>query len=253
LVDESYLGPFLASATVLAKDDGGPQLCVGAIGASYPPACGGPLIANWDWDAVKHQTHAGVRFGSYVLQGSFDGTTFTLTAPAETFTGQEVPRVDDEVNLTPQCPEPVGGWRPADVSATTEATLREALRLAQTLDGYAGAWVNERPRADDPTDTLLNVRTTADVAATEQALRRVWGGALCVSAAERTYAELRQIRNELTDMRGALMIGIDVPAGQVDLRVIVATTQQQARLDESYGTGVVHLRGELVPLAGPGA
>lgn len=249
LVDESYRGPFLASTTVREQDGAGPQLCVGAVGASYPPACGGPLIANWDWDAVPHQTRAGVRFGAYVVEGSFDGTTFTLTSPPEPFIGQETPRVDDSVDLEPQCSEPEGGWRPTDLASTTEASLREALQLGQSLDGYAGAWVYEGAQADDPTDTVLNVRTTADIAVAEQALREVWGGALCVSRAERTYAELRRIQTELMDTGPALGVGIDVPAGQVVLRVIVATTQDQVRLDDRYGVDVVRLQGELVPLA----
>jgi hypothetical protein len=51
----------------------------------------------------------------------------------------------------------------------------------------------------------------------------------------------------LMDTRPSLGIGIDVPAGQVILRVIVATTQDQQGLDEKYGVDVVRLRGELVP------
>lgn len=49
------------------------------------------------------------------------------------------------------------------------------------------------------------------------------------------------------DTRPSLGIGIDVPAGQVILRVIVATTQDQQGLDEKYGVDVVRLQGELVP------
>ncbi len=51
------------------------------------------------------------------------------------------------------------------------------------------------------------------------------------------------------DTRPSLGIEIDVPAGQVILRVIVATTQYQQGLDEKYGVDVVRLQGELVPLA----
>jgi hypothetical protein len=49
------------------------------------------------------------------------------------------------------------------------------------------------------------------------------------------------------DTRPSLGIGIDVPAGQVILRVIVATTQDQQGLDEKYGVDAVRLQGELVP------
>ena len=86
LVDESYRGPVLVAATVREKDDPGPQLCVGPIGVCLPPSCGGPLIENRDWDAVAHESRAGVRFGTYVLEGSFDGARFTLATPAELVT-----------------------------------------------------------------------------------------------------------------------------------------------------------------------
>ena len=109
--------------------------------------------------------------------------------------------------MAPQCSEPEGGWRPTDLSSTTEVSLREALQLGQTLDGYAGAWFYEGAQVDDPTDTVLNVRTTADIAVAEQALREMWGGALCVSHAERTYAELRRIQTELMDTGPALGAG----------------------------------------------
>lgn len=65
---------------------------------------------------------------------------------------------------------------------------------------------------------------------------------------ERTHAELERIQSELKDAPGALGVGIDVVDGQIDLRVIVATLQEQARLDETYGTNTVRLTGALIPL-----
>lgn len=61
-------------------DDGdGPELCA-ALLESYPPQGGGPSIEGWDWDAVPHDEASGVRWTESVeLQGTFDGTTFTMT------------------------------------------------------------------------------------------------------------------------------------------------------------------------------
>lgn len=57
-----------------------PQLCLGAVAESYPPQCSGPELLNWDWLAVEQsETAAGVTWGSYAVQGTWDGTTFTRT------------------------------------------------------------------------------------------------------------------------------------------------------------------------------
>ena len=61
--------------------------------------------------------------------------------------------------------------------------------------------------------------------------------------------ELFAISLELMDTRPALGAGVDVPAGQVVLRAIVATTQDEASLDDRYGVDVVRLQADLVPLA----
>jgi hypothetical protein len=37
-------------ATVLQEGDGPPELCLGGVAESFPPQCGGPEIAGWDWE-----------------------------------------------------------------------------------------------------------------------------------------------------------------------------------------------------------
>ena len=64
-------------------DDGdGPQLCLGAIAASYPPQCEGLPLEGWSWDDLpgEFDDASGVRFGVFVVTGTFDGTTLTVTA-----------------------------------------------------------------------------------------------------------------------------------------------------------------------------
>ena len=74
-------GEVLAQATVLQHGDELPQLCLGAIGESYPPHCGGPVdLLNWDWAEVEQsQTASGVTWGEYAVQGTWDGAVFTRT------------------------------------------------------------------------------------------------------------------------------------------------------------------------------
>lgn len=57
-----------------------PQLCLGAIMESYPPQCTGPPLTNWDWSKVEDEEAAsGVTWGSYLVNGTWDGVQFTQT------------------------------------------------------------------------------------------------------------------------------------------------------------------------------
>src|SRR5215218_6669550 len=53
----------------------GPQLCLGAIAESYPPQCGGPAIEGFEWGDAGFEEASGVKWGSYAVTGTFDGTT----------------------------------------------------------------------------------------------------------------------------------------------------------------------------------
>ncbi|MDA1360382.1 hypothetical protein O1R50_12160 [Glycomyces luteolus] len=109
------------------------ELC-GAVAESYPPQCGGLPVSGWDWDAVAHEEAEGVRWGSYVVTGTFDGKSFVLTEdpvpteeidmadypalqyeepeigdPAEDLSAEELQAIADEI--TAEFPRYVnGGW-----------------------------------------------------------------------------------------------------------------------------------------------
>lgn len=72
-------GDVVAQGTVL--DDGsGAELCLGAVMESYPPQCSGIPLSGWDWAAVDgSEASNGVTWGSYAVQGTYDGTTFAVT------------------------------------------------------------------------------------------------------------------------------------------------------------------------------
>jgi hypothetical protein len=91
-------GQVTAIATVLQEGDGPPELCLGGVAESYPPQCGGPEIIGWDWDAVEAESAQDTTWGTYEVEGSWDGETFRLTeaaaAPAERPAPPEDPRLD---------------------------------------------------------------------------------------------------------------------------------------------------------------
>lgn len=252
LVPEAYDGRFRAFGTVLESPEHGPQLCHG-VDESLPPQCSGTDVAGWEWDAVEAESVAGTTWGSYVLVGTFDGETFTLTEPAVVDDGTvERPTTGDPGFSTP-CPEPAGGWEPVDPARATDSAFEAAAQRAQAADGFGGLWIDQQipedqmseANANDPQRFVMNVTTTGDVAAMERELRELWGGSLCVSKAARSEAELSSVQAALTDLPGLLSTSTDVRTGQVVVGLLVATEERQRELDDRFGEGTVRLHGWL--------
>jgi hypothetical protein len=246
------------AATVLESPEHGPQLC-SAVEESLPPHCGGPDIVGWDWETVEAESAGGTTWGEYVLVGTWDGERFTLTDPAVAGDGSRVPDEDEDPFASP-CPAPDGGWQPVDPATATEGALEEALARAATAPDYAGAWVDQSYLADvdeadieelgnDPTRLVLNLQFTGDLAEREQWIREVWGGALCVTGAAHTEAELRDIQQQVhEDLPDVQSSGVDVVANVVTAQVFVATPELQQQVDDAYGEGTVVLDGWLTPV-----
>lgn len=256
LVPEGYDGRFRTFATVLQSAEHGPQFCH-AVQTSLPPGCGGPAVAGWDWDTVKSESAGGSRWGSYVLVGTFDGKTFTLTEPAVVDDGsikRPTPRIPE---LITPCPEPSGGWRPVDPAKATNPAYEATTVRAEAENGFGGLWIDqqylddktaETEAANDPARFILNVTTTGDVAALERKLREIWGGSLCVSKAARTEAQLLTVQAALTDVPGMVSNGPDITSGQLVVDLRVATTELQRELDERFENGTVRLQGAMAPI-----
>ena len=62
--------------------DGEVELCLGAVAESYPPQCSGIPVVNWSWEGVEGSESSGdVTWGSYAVQGTYDGEQYTVSAP----------------------------------------------------------------------------------------------------------------------------------------------------------------------------
>jgi hypothetical protein len=72
-------GPVRGVGTVL--DNGRPELCLGPVAESWPPQCHGIPLVRWSW--AEHpgtfERAGGVRWGEYVVTGTFDGVRLTVT------------------------------------------------------------------------------------------------------------------------------------------------------------------------------
>jgi hypothetical protein len=224
---------YRVSATVLESPEHGPQLC-DAVAESYPPQCGGPDVVGWDWSEVEAESAAGTTWGYYTLVGTWDGQRFTPVEVREPSPSEPVEQPD----FTTPCPE-ITGDVALDETAS-QAALDEALARAATAEDYAGAWVD---------GSVLNLRFTGNLEEREQWIREVWGGPLCVTAAEHTEAELIEIQERVQqEVPGILGSSTDVVSNTVTARVFVATPELQADLDEQYGEGTVVLEGFLQPV-----
>ena len=250
--------------TVLEQGAAGAQLCLGAIEDSLPPQCSGPAIARWDWaQASGSQEANGVRWGTYAVIGTFDGDTFNLTRPPLAPEAYQGPRPEaPSYDFRTPCPEPDGGWRPLDLARTTDAALGATLTAAQARADYAASWVDQslNPASsetdtssgsalmNDPTQLILNLRVTGNLAAAEQAARATWGGALCVSKATHTEKELLDIMAAIQTSEGPVLEGSpDGISVQVSMSVLFDDGSLQRRLDATYGPGLVRVRSQLVP------
>lgn len=246
-------GTVTGQGTVM--DTGRPELCLGAIAESYPPQCSGLPIVGWDWAEVSGQFEksGGTRWGSFVLTGTFDGTTFTMTEPAKSlalYDPAAAPGSEDPF-ATP-CAEPAGGWRVLDPAKTNDQTMQQVFEKASLLDGYAGSWMDQSRNTstdeggqNDPVLVTVNVQVTGDVDAAEAELRSIWGGALCVSKAKYTEKELQAIQTQLQQVPGLLTS--DIQGGVVRAEVVHDDGSIQAWADEVYGPDRVVFSSALKP------
>lgn len=126
-------GPVRTRSLATVMDAGGPELCLGPVAESYPPQCGGPPIANWDWSAgYTHQAfdrQGDIRWGQFAVTGTFDGSSFEVTdaIPAALY---DVP-----------AEEPAPGAAPA--RDHSEAELAAIAEEVGGLPGAQGAFTNE--------------------------------------------------------------------------------------------------------------
>ena len=231
-------GEVRTSGLVMVLDDGdGPEMCLAGVAESYPPQCGGPGLADFDWGDVGSEEASGVRWGSYALTGTYDGSTFTVTdaIPAALYDTMAEPEVQP---LAAACEEPTT----TDTAQATPEDLDATLAAASALPSYASAWL---------TGNTINVAVTEDPEGAEEKLRETWGGMLCVTTVERTDADLNAVSQELQAALGEqLLTSGSLSPDSLDAQVVYDDGTVQEWVDATYGDGLVRVSSALVPVKG---
>jgi hypothetical protein len=229
-------GDVRTSGLVTVLDDGdGPEMCLGAVAASSPPQCSGPALAGFDWGDAGSEEAGGVRWGSYALTGTFDGSTFTVgdAIPAALYDTTAAPEPEP---LAAACDEPTT----TDTAKATPEDLDATLAAASALPSYASAWLTG--------DDTVNVAVTDDAEGAEAELRRTWGGKLCVTTVERTDADLNEVNQELQAALGdQLLTSGSTTPDSLDAQVVFDDGSIQEWADATYGDGLVQVGAALVP------
>jgi hypothetical protein len=243
-------GAVTTNGLVTVLDDGeGPELCT-FVAESFPPQCSGTPMTTWEWaDHPEHEDQSGTKWGSFSLTGTFDGTTFAVTEaiPAALYDPMsEAP----EPELTTPCAAPAEGWGVIDAATTSQQSMDATFNAAAALPGYAGAFIDQpddAAAANDPARLIINVSVTEDVAGAEAKLRETWGGALCVSEAKYTEAELNDLAMELQKLPGVTTSSAADDVVQIGVLFDDGSLQDWA--DATYGAGRVEITSTLTPVS----
>lgn len=237
--------PVATRGPVLVLDQGDlPVMCLAAVADSSPPQCDGQRLEDWSWEEhPEHETQGGVRWGAFALTGTWDGKTLTVTdaVPADEYDVQ--PPLEESPGTA--CPPPSGGWTVEDPKKVSSAALDETLRRAGQLPGYAEAWTDTED-ITAPEESILNVRVTRDPSGAEAALRKTWGGPLCVQEARYDEDELVELTTDLQELPGVL----DTSAwgDLVRLTVVHDDGSYQEFVDATYGEERIEVVSALAPV-----
>lgn len=239
---------------VLTGRDGTRQLCIAGTTDEGRPACLDPAVTITDWPGGDG-SHVD---GEYRLTGHFDGRTLSVSSARRADASGEDPGPSAGDDDATPCHVPAGGWRVVDQSKARPSDL-DNLDIAVTnkVSGVRSVWIdfsrNPAPdtestplsMANDPRYATVNVLVAGDVARATRAVRKLWGGALCVVKAGHGTHRAEQIRDELTMLPG--FVQEDDGRDTETLDVIHDDGSLQRWADARYGHGYVRIRPLLVP------
>lgn len=252
--DRVYRG----TVTVIDTGDNA-VVCAGGVAESYPPQCGGPRLVGLEWSSIPWAESAnGVSWATMTIEIELDGDSLVLVGmPTE-----PEPSPGDEIDFTPPCEPPPGGWVWVDGPLTTPQDMDAAIAYANQQPDLSAIWVYnllENPEEADLTgrqEYVVVARFNGNLEKHEAAMRALWLGPLCVSLGEANSADLRDVQTELTDralageIPGLVGFGfshVDEMRGEVVLGALIADDHSDAWIAENYAGVPVRLESQLKP------
>lgn len=237
-------------ATLLQQASGPVYLCWVVL-TSYPPQCKGLVVRGFDWSMVTgEESVSNTRWGGFRVRGTLAGDEFTLTAPPTPAVpvGDPIGSVSMSATFEPPCATLPAGWRTIDRRHSTFDAVQRASGRALSQRGYAGLWLFYVGKGKRKV-TGITVRTSGDRTAMRHALRRVWGGALCVAAARTSEARLRSLQAALTAHPLSPVFGVHTsgPHDTVDVTVLLDDAATRRALAARVGgSGLVEVEQALL-------
>jgi hypothetical protein len=150
-------GPVVGLGLVLdGSADGQTGFCLGPVAESYPPQCRGLALSGWDW-SQRHgdfDQAGGVKFGSFAITGTFDGTTMTYQSAVSGAVYDPMP------------------WPQPTSSAADDHTEAQLEAIATELDDLPGAL------STTPGDNLVVVDVVHDDGTLQQWADATYGDGL---------------------------------------------------------------------------
>lgn len=116
---------------ITVMDTGTPEVCLGPVAESYPPQCSGPELVGWDWNDHEgmFDQQGDIRWGTFVLTGTFDGTSMTVS--------EAIPGALYDPAMPTPVPTPTPG------TSYSEAELAKISEEAGHLPGAQGAYAGD--------------------------------------------------------------------------------------------------------------
>ena len=157
--------------TVIQTGDAPAEFCLGGVAESLPPQCSGPELVGWDWAAAEQQqTVNGVTWGTYAVQGTWDGTALSITQPSIPLSLYDTIRPEPPAYLDEANPGQSAAERLDQISAELAAQPLPGQLSWAPVNGYLVVQVVHDAGA---IQSLVDTRFGADTVVVESALKPV--------------------------------------------------------------------------------
>ena len=250
IVPDTGSGPmYQATGTIIQVADQRPQMCFSEL-QSLPPQCGfGIPVRNLSWKDVAPERRGGITWLHAKVIGRYRNGVFYLNFRPGPPQQQNV-----EPSPGPPCSPPAGGWAVVNQALASNAQFNSMRQFIRTDGAFTGEWIvpnilrGTTPRS---ANDLYVAGFTGDLERHQRDIQDRWGGPVCVISQAHPHHELEAIATKVfahQDKRRGLLfdgVGVNDVHNTVDVHSVIASADNQAVMDKTFGPGAVRLIGML--------